>query len=80
MRCKTRHVQEKLQRPHEIFMTIFLFLYISVCGFKNAIMAIKCFISENNSDGIRNTSQVGCRDGAVARARAYHQCGPGSIP
>ena len=25
-------------------------------------------------------SNLGCRDGAVVRALAFHQCGPGSIP
>ena len=24
--------------------------------------------------------RIGCRDGAVVRALAYHKCGPGSIP
>ena len=28
----------------------------------------------------RNVAILGCRDGAVVRALASHQCGPGSIP
>ena len=27
-----------------------------------------------------SVTKFGCRDGAVVRALAYHQCGPGSIP
>ena len=32
------------------------------------------------SFGIPDFSLKGCRDGAVVRALASHQCGPGSIP
>ena len=51
------------------------------CGFENKVAYIASITVLNTNEELqRDFTAFPCRDGAVVRAPAFHQCGQGSVP